>query len=240
MGKPVIRMSESGKCARALSAKLLGYEPTPAPTWLETSANEGIWHEMRIKAELVEQGYSPEQYQDEYVLDFPSFHLVGHIDGIVTEDGEWSAYASNKPMPLSKLLEIKSMSQFEFDRWMRGNFKEFPQYASQITCYMEATGLAECLYIVKNRNNGYEDRRVLTEKPMHMTKIIGHLTDVTNHILGNQLVPKDFDPQSLECRRCEYKHLCIPEPIVPEPVLIKFCPICGLRLCPICEGKRND
>lgn len=28
--------------------------------------------------------------------------------------------------------------------------------------------------------------------------------------------------------------------IVPEPVLIKFCPICGLRLCPICEGKRND
>jgi len=210
MDKPVFRMSESGKCARALSAKYLSYEPTPAPKWLETSANEGKWHEDRIIALLEEQGLILIARQEELILDFPSFNLIGHIDGKVIE--------ANLPVELVRLLEIKSMSQFEFDRWMRGDFKEFPQYASQITCYMEATGLDECLYIVKNRNSGFEDRRVLTEKPMHMTEVIAHLTDVTNHILGNQLVPGDFDPQSLECQRCEYKHLCIPEPKELTPI----------------------
>jgi len=77
---------------------------------------------------------------------------------------------------------------------------------------MEATGLDECLYIVKNRSSGYEDRQELTEKPSHMTEVIGRLTDVTNHVLGNILVEGNFDPQSIECRRCEYKQLCIPEP----------------------------
>ena len=194
-------MSESGKCAKVLSARLLGYEPAPAPSWLETAANEGKWHEERIVNELREH-YNVFDQQLEVALDFPSFTLTGHIDGKVEDYDHQRA---------TKLLEIKSMSQFEFDRWMRDGFKGFPNYAAQITCYMETTGLEECLYIVKNRSSGYEDRQVLTRKPIHMTEIIGHLTDVTNHVLSNQSVPREFDPQSLECRRCEYKQLCVPE-----------------------------
>ena len=216
MDKPIFRMSESGKCARALSAQLLDYEPEAKPEWLERTAREGSKHEDWIVEELESEGYFVLDRQKEIILEFPSFSLLGHIDGSVVEDGKWSAYASQEPMPSPKLLEIKTMSDFEFQRWMRGNFKEFPQYASQITCYMEATGLKECLYIVKNRNNGYEDRRILTEKPCELPDI--KLGLVVNYINNKMLAPADFDPQSLECRRCEYRHLCLPEPRELTPV----------------------
>lgn len=192
--KPTFRMSSTGKCPRALSAQLLNMEAEQAPVWLEQAAEEGNWHEERI---ATREGADRRQF--EITLDYPSFSLVGHIDGTVRIDKKLY------------LLEIKSMSQFEFDRWMRGRFEEFPGYAAQITCYMEATKLDQCLYIVKNRNNGYEDRQVITA-PAHMTEVIANLTEANNYALSGQLAPKEFDPQSIECRRCEYKHLCIPEP----------------------------
>ena len=199
MQKPIFRMSQAGACPRALSAQLLEYQPSPPPPYLELAANEGKWHEERIKAELTEEGYLVGNEQKEVTLKFPSFILLGHTDGAVIDNKE----------PFGKmLLEIKSMSQYEFDRWMKEGFSGYPNYASQITCYMEATGLKECLYIVKNRSSGYEDRRVLTKQPTSIDGIIAKLLKVT---WAEGLYPANFDPQSIECRRCNYKHLCVPE-----------------------------
>ena len=51
MDKIQFRMSSAGKCPRALSAELLGYQAEEKPSWLEQAANEGNWHEKRIKDE---------------------------------------------------------------------------------------------------------------------------------------------------------------------------------------------
>lgn len=206
--KPDFRMSSAGKCPRALSAQLNNMEVEPLPAFVMKAAEEGNLHEVWIKKKLKQEGYSVIDEQEEIELSFPSFNLIGHIDGKIKN----IPYYFNANAPENKLLEIKSMSQFEYARWMKEGFSGFPNYAAQITCYMEATGLSECLYIVKNRSSGYEDRQILTEKPANMTEIIGHLTDVTNHILSGQLVPAEFDPYSVECKRCQYKNLCIPKP----------------------------
>jgi len=205
--KPIIiRMSESGRCPKALSAELLGYEPESLPAFVEKAAEEGKWHEDRIVSQLVHVS----DRQKELTLDFPSFTLLGHIDGI---------YHPNLNNPNSnQLLEIKSMSQYEFDRWMKEGFKGFPNYASQITCYMEATELKECLYIVKNRSSGYEDREVLSEPPSDFSALINKLTWVEECVDGKHLAESEFDPQSIECRRCEYKALCVPEAKELTPV----------------------
>lgn len=206
MDKPIIRMSAAGHCPRAISAELLGYQPEPAPAWLEMAAREGEWHEDRIKRELRAERYYVHEEQQEVSLDFPSFRLIGHIDGKVAyEDGL-------KPGQEWKLLEIKSMSQFEFNRWVKGGFKEFYPYAAQVSLYMEATGLDKCLYIVRNRNTGYTDRRVLIQPPLALCEIIDRLTEAVNRALGLQLAEGHYDPESLECRRCGFKDLCIPEP----------------------------
>jgi len=201
------RMSSAGTCARALSAEILGNEIEPLPEFVYKAAEEGNWHEKRIKEQLKSEGFNVHDEQLELVLEYPSFNLVGHIDGKVKN----IIFAHNVNAPEEKLLEIKSMSQFQFDKWMKEGFSGFPSYAAQITCYMEATGLNECLYIVKNRSSGYESRRVLTEKPMHMTEIIAKLTEVNNYVLSGELVPIEFNSNNLECRRCGYKNLCIPE-----------------------------
>jgi len=200
--KITFRMSEAGKCPRALSAQLLGMEGEVIPEFVMRAAEEGNWHEARIIEKLKEQDNIFDQ-QLEVVLEYPSFNLIGHIDGKIQD------YDLQRGV---KLLEIKTMSQYEFDRWMKGRFEAFPNYAAQVTCYMEATRLDECLYIVKNRSSGYEDRQVLTEPPSDFSSVISKLDWIEECIDGKHLAEADFDPQSIECRRCEYKQLCIPEP----------------------------
>ena len=208
-GKPIYRMSSAGGCPRALSASRQGYPAEPAPEWLETAAEEGKWHEQRVKGKLGEEGYNVFDEQREVRLEYPTFTLLGHIDGTVMSYGRTEG----------RLLEVKSMSQFEFDRWMREGFRGFHGYADQLTCYMEATGLKEALYIVKNRSSGYEDRRVIAEQPSDINAIVAKLADIEDWLARmvepgarEGLYPAEFDPNSLECRRCEYKQHCAPEP----------------------------
>jgi hypothetical protein len=197
-------MSGAGYCVKALSAKRLGYQTEAIPKWLASSANEGNWHELRIKDELKADGYTIYSEQEEITTRQELFDLVGHIDGKVEKDD------------CRRLLEVKSMSQFEFDRWMKGGFVAFPQYAAQIACYSYATRLDNILYVIKNRNNGYIDRREFNinelDSLFDIEPILQKLEYVETEALGNKLVEAEFDVNSIECKRCNYKYLCIPEP----------------------------
>jgi len=213
--KPVYRMSSAGKCPRALSAERLGYEPAPPKPWLERAAEEGNWHEQRIKSELRTRGLAVIDEQREVTLDYPTFTLVGHIDGIVVGNGSEQ-----------RLLEIKSMSQFEFDRWMRGGFDAFPEYEAQLICYMVASGMEHALYIVKNRNTGYVDRREIDSNNIDLSRIelyARQLSIIEEYAARGELRPfglfaneKGFDPQSIQCQRCNYQHLCVTRPEASE------------------------
>lgn len=193
--KPLIRMSNAGSCPRALSAQLLGIPADPEPQWLKMVADEGHWHEKRIKEQLRAEGLTVLDEQLEVSLDYPEFTLVGHIDGhIILPDNTIA------------ILEIKSMSQYEFDRWMRNGFEAFPRYAAQLACYMEATDNPVAYYVVKNRNTGYLDRRIIKDEPCDIDDILTKLT----------LAVRATDPLEIEifndseCKRCLYRNtLCI-------------------------------
>ena len=192
--KIIFRMSECGKCPRALSASKLGCPCEPAPEWLELAAQEGNWHEGRIKQQLADGGEMVADEQKEIVLDFPTFRLTGHIDGTVAVG----------------LLEVKTMSHFEFQRWMKTGFEGFPNYLDQVTCYMEALELDKCLYIVKNRSSGYQDTKIIDKMENHFEVIIARLTGVVESVAKGELCPAEFSSDSIECRRCAYKLLCVP------------------------------
>ena len=200
MDKIQFRMSSAGKCPRALSAELLECPCEPKPTWLDKTAEEGNWHEKRIKDELIARGYQVFDEQLELSLGNNYIELTGHIDGKV--------YTPDK---VKQLLEIKSMSQFQFDKWMRVGFDGFPEYLAQIACYFEATQLPECLYVVKNRNSGYVDTRIIKPIQGYIDDIINHLTEVADSVAEKELFPAEFNSDSVECRRCGYKLLCIPK-----------------------------
>ena len=105
------------------------------------------------------------------------------------------------------------MSQFEFDRWARGRFTEFPEYADQLACYMEATGLTTAEYYVKNRSSGYVDKSIIyyfgDGLAKRMLAIIAKLDTVANWLARKELPPIAHDITTTQCRRCTYKYLCI-------------------------------
>jgi hypothetical protein len=119
------------------------------------------------------------------------------------------------------------MSQYEFDRWMKSRFEAFPTYASQLACYLMATGMSTALYIVKNRSSGYIDRQVIREDSMLTTfeSIDNKIAHIEECVAIGTLVDINYDPDSIECRRCGYKSLCVPEPkvfnTVPESKLLE-------------------
>lgn len=209
--KPIYRMSGVGDCPRALSAEKLSYPVEEAPFWLERAAKEGNRHEIWIKEDLKEEGITVYGEQLEVRIEEPEFVLLGHIDGLVNDNGT------------DRLLEVKTMSQYEFDRWMKDRFDGFPRNSAQLTCYMAATERKEALYLVKNRSSGYIDRTVYDFTPENIEDIIEKVRIIEEHVQQEILVDVAYMPDSIQCKRCNYKNLCISEPTefesIPEAIL---------------------
>ena len=222
--KPVFSISSAGKCPRALSAEILGYKGEEPPSWLETAAIEGEWHEQRIKTELRAEGFLVEdaglcatcieKYDNErkgihVELNCGDFIFVGHMDGkVIGQIKDDRVYK----FPNCQVLEVKSMSQFQFDKWIKGRFDNFYNYAAQVTVYMKACQCPEAFYIVKNRSSGYIDRITLKETPANFETICSNIQEVVDSVKKGLLVNREFDPTSIECRRCNMKNLiCLVE-----------------------------
>jgi len=80
---------------------------------------------------------------------------------------------------------------------------------------MTATRQEECLYIVKDRNNGYKDIRIINIQEagyLDIRTVVVKITNVEELAQRGELCRAVYDPYSLECRRCEFKYLCLPKP----------------------------
>jgi hypothetical protein len=208
MDKYTYRMSSCGYCAKRLSLRRLGIE-VEVPIALQTAAEEGNLHETAIKQKLTAEGWKVYDEQAEYIVEQPTFLLTGHIDGkVASQAGEIA------------LLEIKSMSEGQFFKWKRLGFDAFPAYSAQLVSYLTVTDLASCLYVVKNRNSGFTDRKMLLRArdiPMgSLQAILDKLSYIEELAQRGEYVEATFDPESFECRMCEYTSRCIP---IYEPSL---------------------
>lgn len=223
MSKAMFRMSASGYCPKRLSARLLGTPASSPPPWLQSSAEEGNWHEGRIKQELRELGCTVEDDQLEVALDFPEFTMLGHIDGTIRLSKQvlsstspfelffWNIRPKELDLAQSHLLEVKSFSFLEYQRWVKGEFENFPHYGAQSTCYKRALNKDIMVYAVKDRSNGARRLYIIKGEQAPMPAIINKLQEVVYFTSRGQLAPAEYDIDSIECRRCEFRvQLCAP------------------------------
>jgi hypothetical protein len=210
--KIIYRMSSVGHCQKALGLQRLGVIGKAKPESLSSTAEEGNLHELAIKSRLRSEGYDVYGEQNEYKVSTPLFDLIGHIDGIAKEaNGDIS------------LLECKSMSEFEFARWRKGQFSEFPYYAAQLSCYFHVTQLSSALYIVKNRNNGLTLRHFFTTENVPLFQsILDKLTHIETLALQNKCAEAEYNPDAVECRRCDYINNCAPtfKPTIQQTIIL--------------------
>jgi len=201
---------------------LLGESETAPPSWLATAAEEGNWHETRMKQELRELGCEIVDEQRELKLEYPEFVLLGHIDGRarlsmgVLDSPLFEVCLDPKvDLNLFMLLEVKTFSFFEHQRWLRGMFEAFPNYEAQGDCYMDALGLDCRAYATKDRSGGARHLYIDKVEVSSVPGIVEKLTTVVQCASEGELAPAEFDPVSIECRRCQYRAtLCSPAKLV--------------------------
>ncbi len=78
--------------------------------------------------------------------------LKGHPDGLLLGD-------DNK----LRLFECKSFSDYGFKDFEKGEIDD--SYMTQISCYMEALGLDECVMVGVNKNNGVLSEHIFSYDP---------------------------------------------------------------------------
>ena len=173
VNKPIVSISSSGECPRAMSARLLGREEVfdaQSKIRLERAAKEGTrWEAFVLQDLRDEYGYTvietpycePCGRDGHHVeLDLGNCLAVGHIDGFAPP----------------ALIEVKTMSRFQFDRWRKMGFDGFRKYAFQVSLYMLAMN-SDAVYAVKNRDTGELNVQTLTETPFSMAEIVNYLSD---------------------------------------------------------------
>lgn len=235
--KPVYRASGIYQCPRHLSAIRLGVVGDPEPAYLLMAAEEGTEQEHIIKRKLRAEGieiidgatvngtdengnekpcpvclkeFGDERFglHTEISSDSLPFRVVGHKDGEALE------------AIFKRLLEVKTMSGFEFPRWEREGWDGFPEYANQVTVYWSADGYDEALYVIKNRSSGFTKKQYLSKPPRDIKDILSHITAVENWVTEHGTVMDAvYNPQSIECKRCLYARVleCVAEVTLQQP-----------------------
>lgn len=142
------RGSSCGICLRALTAAKLGYKETPPPAWLLKAAQQGHECERSYKDFRRKSGIRVVAEQTEIRIPVPGTNaaIVGHVDGVEIDKRPY-------------LLEVKSMSERQFTKWMIFRFEEFPNYLAQISVYMWAINLP-VKYVVIPRHLGIEHANI--------------------------------------------------------------------------------
>lgn len=194
----IYRASGSGSCLRYLVAIALGYDEQRGKKWddlLERSANEGNFHEETIIRTLEGAGMvRVERAQEEVNIQvIPKVFLRGHIEGLLVHQEEHAQFNAK----WRELLEIKSMSTKQFKKWTGRGFDNFPRYAFQLSTYMKAFPNYDVRYIVKRREDGFVDERVIEagNPPIPFSQVRRKIVLAEKYRRKGELPPCDIDSQ---------------------------------------------
>jgi hypothetical protein len=146
--------------------------------------------------------------------------LKGHPDGLLL--GE-----DNK----LRLFECKSFSDYGFKDFEKGEIDD--SYRVQISCYMEALGLDECVMVGVNKNNGVLSEHIFSKDAKFVDMAKATLNQVKNSFtdtneFGDKIEAKfpkhPYEPDEKtklypwQCLYCRWWGICLPN---AEKVLVK-------------------
>ena len=192
------RASACGTCLRALTAARLGYQETPVPAWLLDAAQRGHECEQQYKKFRRGSGIRIVAEQVEVRVPVPGTNalITGHVDGVEIDKRPY-------------LLEVKSMSERQFAKWVTCKFQEFVPYLAQISVYAWAINLP-VKYVVIPRHLGIDhaDITYLTRSDIiryggGLDMVVRKIQEVEKWARKRELPECDTD--SLYCR---FDYLC--------------------------------
>lgn len=126
-----LRMSNAGKCGRAIAYQLHGFEGTPLPARSIMVFRLGHTIESEVKALIEKYCDLPITYpKDTISFEIEGKTITGHVDGLIGTD---------------TVLEVKSINGMRFKMLDREGIPE--DYKAQATAYMKALKRSKTLFV---------------------------------------------------------------------------------------------
>jgi hypothetical protein len=151
--------------------------------------NLGRLVENQLLTDLAAAGYPVESRQGEF-SDFDG-KFCGHCDGII--------YGPHKE---AYILEIKSASSGNFNRYRVKGIKSNPQYYGQIQCYMGYSKCYKGMFIIENKDNCDLEVQIIDFDYESFKSLRKKAWDLLN---------RESEPpanKTASCYFCTYKPLC--------------------------------
>ena len=207
----VYRASAIGNCIKALVLARLGYDQTePGPIASNVFA-DGRNGENTILDLMADDGWTvhDRELETDLHLRRPQKRRIvirGHIDGIANKNNE------------KVLLEMKTMAESTWQKWLTHKWDAFPAYAAQISTYMHTTELAGMLVIGRfgDNDNPLGNRTVERIETVHIpeplmtVKELGNIVTVVEQMVQKNHIPDcDITPSIF----CPYAHFHEPKEV---------------------------
>ena len=209
--KPGLRLSAGGKCPRQQAYGLHGFEKKGKEIdgrakiiFFQGDLVELVIVQLAKQAGCSIAGTGLSQMGTWLTIE--EHQIPGHPDGVLF---------NGKPY----LIEVKSMADFSFKKFEKGDVDD--SYKAQVSLYMEAMGLDECVFVGLNKNNGIMHEIIIKKDPELVEKLKSNLSVILKSTKDKLPEPaykvgeKGFYPW--QCLYCSFWGHCRPN---AEKVLV--------------------
>ncbi|MEY2908812.1 MAG: hypothetical protein RLZZ602_1335 [Pseudomonadota bacterium] len=203
-------------CHRYLQYSLRGYPQTPFPPAVLRIFELGHTLENMVVEDLKKAGINVSEVAEDgkqWEYTWLGGHVRGHADGVIRSDsGDHIA-----------ILEIKSMNDKKWNAFRtQGIRNSHPIYYAQMQLLMGLSGIHRAWMVAYNKNNSvYHHEEVGFD--YHYFRALSHTA--LSVVRGSSAKRISDNPQSFECRYCNYKPNCWPDGQAPLAVNVE-CQTC--------------
>jgi len=195
--KPAIkkyhRMSEIGKCSRAICYDWLGYEKKPLEGRAMMVLDDGNLHHRDLRDRLRKAGYLITEEERE--LYDRKWNIQGHIDGLIEGNG------------LKKsLLEIKSVSRWAFEKASKAPMIE---HVEQVNLYLFYLELSEAILLYKCKDTSRLIDYLIKKDDDLVQELLAKFDMISSLVRLNKLAePEYIKGVDWQCDYCQFEQHC--------------------------------
>lgn len=197
------RPSSVGKCIRALVYHASGIQPDKFPDRAMLVFEDGNIHELLILDHIKKTVFEVHEWKGKKqrieIADINGKKMTGEIDGLITD-----------PLRNTRLLEIKSINHFGFERLKD---EPLPEHRAQANLYLHGLRQAEmpieeALILYKNKNTSAMKEFLIQYDEQAALNDIQRFILIDEMAKRGEIPARPYSPDDWHCQYCRWQGHC--------------------------------
>ena len=203
-GKWFPRPSAVDRCERAQVYHASGVPPTPFPDRALLVFDDGNWHEELLKDHIRKTVYRLDEWKGSkqriFIAKINGHDMTGEIDGLITD-----------PLETTRLLEVKSINHFGFERLKDGPLDGHRRQANLYLHGLKIGGLGhikEALILYKNKNTSAMKEFVIEYDEALALADIARFERIERMAKAEEIPARPYNFDDWQCQYCRWSEHC--------------------------------